>query len=294
MNGIFIVGCGGLGKKIAALWLEKGESVAALVRSPIHAEDLDALGVEVVEGDLDRPESLQDLPLNEKLVYYFAPPPSTGMEDARMKSFCRSALARQKPERLVYVSTSGVYGNRNGAWVDESASPKPATDRALRRVSAEQTLRAWEKENNGTVIVLRVPGIYGPGRLPLARIRKGVPVIAENESPVSNRIHIDDLAQICQAAGQRGQAGDIFNVADQSDASMTDYFNAVADVFKLPRPPQISLKQAESVLSPEMLSYLRESRRLDTTRLHRKLQVSLRYPDLLSGLKACREQDEND
>ena len=292
MNGIFIIGCGGLGRKVAALWLEKGERVSALVRNPSHAQELKALGVEQVEGDLDRPDSLQDLSLNEKLVYYFAPPPSTGMEDSRMKAFCSAALAHQKPERLVYVSTSGVYGNRNGAWVDENATLEPATDRALRRVSAEQALRAWEKENNGAVIVLRVPGIYGPGRLPLERIRKAVPVIAENESPASNRIHIDDLAQICLAAGQRGQAGDIFNVADRSDASMTDYFNAVADVFNLPRPPQISLKQAESVLSPEMLSYLRESRRLETTRLHRELQVSLRYPDLLSGLNACREQSE--
>ncbi len=288
MNGVFIVGCGGLGKKVAALWLERGERVGALVRSPAHAEELKWLGVDAVMGDLDLPDSLQDLSLNEKLVYYFAPPPSTGLEDSRMKAFCSAVLAHQKPERLVYVSTSGVYGNRNGAWVDESASLDPATERAFRRVSAEQTLRTWEKENDGTVIVLRVPGIYGPGRLPLDRIRKGVPVIAENESPVSNRIHIDDLAQICLAAGQRGQGGEIFNVADCSDASMTDYFNVVADVFGLPRPPQISLKQAENVLSPEMLSYLRESRRLDTTRLHRKLQVSLRYPDLLSGLKACR------
>ncbi|WP_052464827.1 NAD(P)H-binding protein [Geoalkalibacter subterraneus] len=139
MNGVFIVGCGGLGRKVAALWREKGERVAALVRSPTHAEKLKALGMEVVEGDLDWPESLKDLSLNEKLVYYFAPPPSTGIEDSRMKSFCNTVLAHQKPERLVYVSTSGVYGNRNGAWVDESASLAPATDRAHRRVSVEQT-----------------------------------------------------------------------------------------------------------------------------------------------------------
>lgn len=290
MSGVFIVGCGALGQKVAALWQAQGESVAALSRSANSRQTLMALGVTPVDGDLDQPSTLADLPLHQRLVYYFAPPPGAGCEDSRMDAFCRMALNNQKPSRLIYVSTSGVYGDRQGAWVDETTPVQPATDRACRRVAAEQALRRWEKAHNASVIVLRVPGIYGPGRLPLERIRRGVPVIAQDQAPASNRIHIDDLARICVAAGQKGQAGDIFNVADESEASMTDYFNSVADVFSLPRPPQVSMVQAEELLSAEMLSYLKESRRLDTTRLRHRLGVELRYPDLLSGLRACREQ----
>ncbi|KIH78184.1 hypothetical protein GFER_01685 [Geoalkalibacter ferrihydriticus DSM 17813] len=291
---VFIVGCGDIGQRVGQLWRERGVEVTALVRSPEAQMKLEALGFSVVRGDLDEPQSLADLPLRNRLVYYFAPPPAQGTHDPRMAAFCENSLAAHKPWKIVYISTSGVYGDCAGALVDEDAPLKPLTDRARRRVAAEEHLRSWQARHDGQVVILRVPGIYGPGRLPRKRIEQGVPVLDARQAAPSNRIHAVDLARICVAAGDKGEAGDVFNVCDESGGSMSDYFNAVADACGLPRPPQISMEEAHRMMSPEMLSYLNESRRLDTRRLRDRLRIELLYPDLVSGLRAAlAEESEN-
>lgn len=298
-TGVFIVGCGDIGERVARLWLERGMAVTALLRSPMAQGKLADLKIDSVLGDLDVPASLAALPLHNRLVYYFAPPPDQGVTDPRMAAFCEAVSKGEKPRKIVYISTSGVYGDCGGALVDETAPLCPLTDRARRRVAAEEQLRRLQAEQGVAVVILRVPGIYGPGRLPRQRIEQGVPVLDERDAPASNRIHAHDLARICVAAGEQGRAGDIFNVCDESGGSMTDYFNAVADACGLPRPPQIGMEEARQKLSPEMLSYLNESRRLDTRRLHQRLKIRLLYPDLDLGLKAtladergarCREE----
>jgi nucleoside-diphosphate-sugar epimerase len=170
--------------------------------------------------------------------------------------------------------------------VDETREANPQVDRARRRWDAEQALRAWRERGGGELVILRVAGIYGPGKLPLARLRKQVPMVAEGDAPWTNRIHADDLVEVCLAAMARGGDGEIYNVSDGRPGNMTDYFNRVADLAGLARPPLISLQQAQQELSPGLLSYLGESRRMDNAKL-RELQVSLRYPDLDSGLAAC-------
>jgi nucleoside-diphosphate-sugar epimerase len=282
VNLIFIIGCGDIGLRVARLWQGRGATVRALARSEDSAARLAAAGIEAVPGDLDIPTSFTTLPLNGATVYYFAPPPTQGATDPRMHAFTAAGL---KPERVVYISTSGVYGDRAGAWVDEDTPPAPATERARRRLDAEMVLRAWGRESGVKVNILRVGGIYGPGRWPLERLRAGTPVLREEECGYTNRIHADDLAAICVAAAERGGTDRIYNVSDGSNGTMTQYFYAVANRFGLPRPPALTLAQAMQQLSPAMLSYLTESRRMDNRRLLQELGVTLCYPDLATGLQ---------
>jgi nucleoside-diphosphate-sugar epimerase len=287
LRNVFIVGCGHMGEHVSALEQVEGARVSALARSPDSAARLRALGIDPVSGDLDRPESLRDLPLAGMHLYYFAPPPPHGERDPRMEAFTAVAAAPNLPRRVVLISTTGVYGDCHGEWVDERRPANPQAQRAQRRHAAEQTLRHWGAVNEVPVVTLRVAGIYGPGKLPEARLRRGEPVLREEESPWSNRIHADDLARACLAAMHRGAAGAVYHATDGHPTTMTDFFNRVADALGLSRPPQISLARARVELSDGMLSYLAESKRLDNRRLREELGVTLRYPDLERGLAAC-------
>lgn len=287
---IFIIGCGDIGSLIAGAWQARGNSVSALARSAATAERLQALGIATVSGDLDQPESLATLPVGGSLLYYLAPPPPRGIEDSRMRHFLASLESTSAPRGIVYISTSGVYGDRNGAWVNEETPPHPQADRARRRLDAENTLSTWCRQHGVPLTILRVAGIYGPERLPLERLRAGTPVLRPEECGYTNRIHVADLVAICLAAGERGEGIHLFNVSDGHPGTMTDYFFAVADALGLPRPAVITMAEAEQQLTPAMLSYLRESRRIDNKKLLRELPVTLRYPDLASGLAAIADR----
>jgi nucleoside-diphosphate-sugar epimerase len=285
LDNIFIVGCGDIGQRVAALWRTRGSRVAALARSGQAVQRLHAQGIDAIAGDLDRPATLMGLRLSGRTVYYFAPPPAVGSGDPRVEAFVAALSHTGRPARIVYVSTSGVYGDQRGAWVTEESPVAPQTPRAKRRLHAEETLHAWGGAHDVPIIVLRVGGIYGPGRLPIERIRKGLPVLVENESLPTNRIHADDLAAVCVAAAERVTTDAVYNVSDGQSGTMTQYFFAVADRLGLSRPPAISLEEASHQLSPAMLSYLTESRRLDNSRMLRQLGITLRYPDLATGLE---------
>lgn len=283
---IFIVGCGYVGRRVAAAEVARGTRVGALARTPESAEVLHALGVESVRGDLDDPESLAGLNVAGQGVYYFAPPPASGVRDTRMSVFL-AAVAPRPPRRIVYISTTGVYGDCRGEWVDETRAPNPTADRARRRLDAEEQLRAFGARSGCAVVILRVPGIYGPDRLPVERLRKNLPLLREDEAPWSNRVHADDLVAACLAAMQRGRAGAVYNVSDGHPSSMTDYFRRVADALGLPRPPEISRAEAGDRIDAGMLSYLAESKRIDNRRMREELGVTPRYPTLAEGLAAC-------
>lgn len=282
-----ILGCGYLGKRVASTCLQQGEAVTGVVRSLASAEALRAAGIEAVVLDLDQPLA-SPLPLADRELFYFAPPPAQGFEETRVGRLIDGFQLAGQPRRVVYLSTTGVYGDCAGAWVDETRPVNPRVDRARRRWDGEQRFRAWSRASGGELVILRVAGIYGPDKLPLARLRRGEATVRESEAPYTNRIHVDDLVRVCQAAMTRGGNGEVYNVSDGAPGNMTDYFNQVADWAGLPRPPQISLAEAGSRLSAGMLSYLRESRRLDSGKLRRELGVELRYPDLASGLEGCR------
>jgi nucleoside-diphosphate-sugar epimerase len=287
MTAVLIIGCGDVGRHVAAGERAAGKQVTALARTTASAMRLGALGLSVMRGDLDDPGSLTGLPTREARVYYFAPPPPSGMTDPRLRNFLAAIAPAALPTRIVLISTSGVYGDCHGEWVMEERPPRPDVDRAHRRLDAEQALRHWGERHNVPVVILRVPGIYGPGRLPEQRLRAREPVLREAESPWSNRVHIDDLVRACLAAAVRGRPGAVYNISDGHPTTMTDYFNRVADALGLERPPQITLAQARTQLSAGMQSYLAESKRLDNRRMREELGVVPLYPDLTRGLAAC-------
>jgi nucleoside-diphosphate-sugar epimerase len=287
---VLIVGCGYVGRRVAALHLARGEPVVALVRSAASAQALERDGIAAISTDLDG--SPADLPTRGERVYYFAPPPERGTTDPRLATFLAGLARSGQPRRIVYMGTTGIYGDCHGEWVDESRPANPSVDRAHRRWDAECRLREWATTRGGEVVALRVAGIYGPGRLPLDRLRRGLPMVAEDEAPWTNRIHADDLAAVCVAAMDRAPSGAVYNVSDGHPGNMADYFNRVADLAGLPRPPVVRLADADGRLSEGLLSYLRESRRLDNRRMLRELGVTLRYPTLDEGLAGCLTVDD--
>lgn len=281
---MLIIGCGYIGRRLARHYLDAGEPVLGVTRSAGSAAALAAEGIPARALDLAT-DSLGELPTAGERVLHLAPPPARGVEDLHTRRLAAAFARNGHPRRLVYISTTGVYGDCAGAWVDESWPPRPAVDRARRRWDAEQTLRRWSLESGAELVVLRVAGIYGPDRLPLERIRQGLPLVREEEAPFSNRIHADDLVTTCAAALERGADGAVYNVCDGSPSTMTDYFFRVADAAGLPRPPVIPLSEAAEALSPGMMSYMSESRRLSNRRMLQELGVRLRYATLEEGLR---------
>jgi nucleoside-diphosphate-sugar epimerase len=234
--------------------------------------------------DLDRPETLA-LPALDALLHC-APPPAQGESDTRSANLL-AALEKGGilPARIVYISTSGVYGDCAGARVEESRPTSPQTDRARRRVDAERRLAQWTKSKNIALVVLRVPGIYAPDRLPLARLRAGTPLLRAQDDVYTNHIHADDLAAIACRALEEDAPAAVYNAADDTELRMGDWFDLVADTHGVPRAPRVSREEAEKSLDPLFLSFMRESRRLDNTRLKSLLGLRLRYPTVYEGLK---------
>jgi nucleoside-diphosphate-sugar epimerase len=286
---LLIVGSGDVARR-AASWLCKHFSVFALVRCADAAEAWRGLnlrpGVRPISGDLDNPASLRRLAGWADLVLHLAPPQSEGIRDERTRNLL-AALSRggSLPRRLVYVSTTGVYGDCGGATIDETCPRRPLSERARRRLDAEQTLRRWGATRQVSVILLRAPGIYADDRLPVARLQAGLPVLAEAEDVHSNHIHADDLARACCRALFRGGAGRSFNVVDESDLRMGAYFDLVADRLGYPRPPRLMRRELEQRLSPTQYSFMLESRRIRNDRLGKELGLRLLYPTVSAGLK---------
>ena len=272
-----------MGQRLAAE-LATEVKVNGLVKTAQTAQQLETQGIAPLVMDLDRP--LPGPAGNWRQIYYFAPPPGQGTGDSRMAHFLRMLGGGNQGIRLVYLGTTGVYGDCEGAWVDENHPANPRADRALRRHDAEQQLRSWRSKTGNQVIFLRVAGIYGPDRLPLERLRQRKPMIAAADAPWTNRIHVDDLVQICSAAMERGRDGEIYNVSDGQPGNMADYFNQVADAAGLPRPPLISVAEASGQLSAGLRSYLAESRRIDNRKVLKELGIELKFPDLKQGLAA--------
>ncbi len=289
MQRLLIIGCGDVGLRLVPL-LRGRYRLYALTHSRERHAVLRAAGVTPLAGDLDDPDSLSRLAGLPHHVVHFAPPPTVGAHDTRMRSLIRALRkARSIPQRLVYISTSGVYGDCGGAIVAEHRPVQPLSERARRRVDAERALRQWGRAGRVAVVILRAPGIYARDRLPLARICAGTPALAEADDPFTNHIHADDLARIVRIALSRGRAQRVYNACDGSWLKMGQYFDLVAYAFGLPRPPRVAREEAESRIPEALLSFMRESRRLDNGRVRRELRMRLRYPSVAQGLVAATE-----
>jgi len=285
MTHTFVLGCGYVGTRVARQCLKQGQSVTGLVRTGGSSARLTQAGVRPVRRDLAT-DDLSDLTFAGTDVFHLAPPPRYGSEDLHTRRLIAAFDRTGHPRRVLYVSTTGVYGDCHGDWVDETHPARPEADRSRRRWDAEESLRRWGRSSGGELVILRVAGIYGPGRLPLERLAARTPMVRPEEAPFTNRIHVDDLVTACLAAMEHGLDGAVYNACDDSPSTMTQYFIDVADAAGLPRPPLISLDEAADRLSPGMLSYLAESRRVCNRRLREELGVELRYPSLADGLSA--------
>ena len=286
---LLIVGCGDIALRAAPL-LQAHYRLLGLYRRPEGRALLRLRGITPVFGDLDIPHSLGKLAGIAHAVLHLAPPPNHGERDTRTANLLAALTKRPKmkgamlPQRLIYISTSGVYGDCNGALINETRLINPQTGRALRRVDAERQVRNWGLRNRVSVSILRVPGIYASDRLPLSRLREHIPALLPVEDSYTNHIHADDLARIVVAALRHARPGRVYNACDDSNLKMGEYFDLIADRFDLPRPPRIARAQAEGRISPGMLSFMQESRRLDNFRLKRELHVNLRFPTVFEGI----------
>lgn len=286
MKSVLIIGCGDIGLRVAKLASTLTHSITGVVRTKSSADNLVNSGVMGVAIDLDDAGSvaLHKLPTKDATLFYFVPPPSEGETDPYIENFLGSIAPDAMPAKFVLLSTTAVYGDCQGQWITEAWQTQPQTARGRRRLAAETSLRHWAEAHQVPYVILRVGGIYGPKRLPLERLKKGLPILSEELSPFTNRIHEDDLAQICIAAAQYNKSGEVFNVADGQPGTMSRYFKDIAAACGLPQPPEIDREQAQSQMTAGMLSYLEESRRIDNRKLLEELGIQLKYPNLQAAL----------
>lgn len=285
-----IVGCGYLGHTLGQFLVDQLQlTPLCIVKSKQSYSELLNKQADVIMLDLDQTIGAS-LNCANCDIYYLAPPGTIDENDHRIDNFLQHCHA-SVPRKIVYISTSGVYGDCNGEWVDETRPIAPNTQRAKRRAYAEQSLKLFCEQNGCEYVILRVGGIYGAERLPIQRLQR-LKVICPEEAPYSNRIHISDLAKICHSAMGSKLENEIINVADGHPTSMTDYFYQIADLADLPRPECVPMSRSDE-LSPGMLSFINESRRLSIEKMQSLLNVQLKFPTLTLGLSDCFKQLSN-
>jgi nucleoside-diphosphate-sugar epimerase len=292
---VLIVGCGDIGLRVARL-LRPAARLIALTSSVARVPELRAQGLVPLTGDLDQRSSLARLSGLATRVIHLAPPRSEGdaqwWRDQRTGAFLQALRTRPPPRSFVYGSTSGVYGDCAGAWVDETRTIRPQTPRAQRRADAERAVRHFARVTGARAAILRIPGIYAADReggTPRERLAKGTPVLQPEDDVYTNHIHADDLARSVVRALWRGKTLRAYNVSDDSELKMGDYFDLAADLFGVPRPARVARSTASDQLPLMLLSFMSESRRLRNARLKSELGVRLRYPTAADGLREAKK-----
>jgi nucleoside-diphosphate-sugar epimerase len=285
---ILIIGCGDVGLRLLPI-LVKTHKVYVLTTQESKKSYLKSLGASPILGNLDDSKSLTRIAHLAPHVIHLAPPNQDGRQDLRTKNLIQALSKGTKTQKLVYVSTSGVYGDCKGDYVDETRLLAPTNPRAYRRMDAEAQLRAWGVQQNVQVTILRVPGIYASNRLPIERLKNGTPVLTSEEDVFTNHIHADDLARVILYAYYRGLPQRVLNVSDSSWLKMGDYFDLVAKAFDLPTPQRVTFEELRSRVTPQMLSFMKESRRLQNHRLG-ELGFKLQYETVDAFLKTQKDQ----
>ncbi|MFO1234552.1 MAG: NAD-dependent epimerase/dehydratase family protein [Rivihabitans pingtungensis] len=284
------MGCGDVARR-AMPALSRHYRVLAVCRRAEQAAQWRALGARVVWADLDQTDSLRRLAGLAQALLYTAPPPAEGQRDARARRLIAALQYHAMvPQQVVYISTTGVYGDCAGAWVDETRPLNPESARAWRRVDAERAWRDYAHRHGASLSILRAPGIYAAERLPLERLRAGTPLALASEDGYSNHIHADDLAGLACAALRRRGGIRVYHAGDDEALATGAWFDALAEHFALPRAPRLPRAQLRQQVSPALWSFLRESRRIDSQRARRELAWPLRYPtvsDFLASLPAA-------
>jgi len=286
---VLIVGCGDVGLRVAGL-LKASSRLMALTSSSQRVETLQRSGITPMLGDLDKPQTLRRLAGVATHVVHMAPPPLEGHTDPRTRALVLALRLRSLPSSMVYGSTTGVYGDCEGEWIDETRRLQPQTARAQRRVNAQDWVNFLGKSGYPRTQVLRIPGIYAmdrEGGTPRERLLRGTPVLQAHEDVYTNHIHADDLARATVLALWRGRPLRAMNVCDNTDLKMGDYMDSVAKMWNLQAPARISREQAQLQLSPMVMSFLNESRRIRSVRLAQELGLRLLHPTVMDGLKVA-------
>ena len=287
---VLIIGCGDIALRLVRQQREQtasrhgGVRFYALNRSPARIPLLRDAGIWPISGDLDDRRSLIRLAGMADVVLHFAPPPGEGLVDRRTRCLLAALAMGERPTRLVYISTTGVYGDCAGGWVEETRTARPGSARARRRWDAERQLRAWAIRAGTRLAILRAPGIYARGRLPEARVRQGLPALQPEVDIHTNHIHAEDLARLAWRAVFRARPQRVYNAVDDSGLKMGDWFDCVADHLGVPRPPRLPYAEVMAAVTPAMQTFLNESRRLSNRRIRDELDFRFRYPDVHSGL----------
>ncbi len=279
-----IVGCGYLGRRVARQWMAAGHAVAGLVRSAASAESLAREGVRPIVADVTQPSSLLDLPVAETLLYAVGYDPAGGASRrAVYVDGLRTVLDAVSPEvrRAILISSTGVYAEQDGAWVDESTPCQPSRESGRALLAAEGVLAAHPLGERG--IVLRLAGIYGPGRLPRrAELATGEPLpIAAGEC--INLIHVEDAAAAVLAAEKYAQAPRTYLVSDGHPVRRREYFAELVRQIGLP-PPLF-----RDPLPAEERGRRGGDKRVNNARMLAELHVKLAYPTYREGLAAAVE-----
>ncbi|MSU77285.1 MAG: SDR family oxidoreductase [Gemmataceae bacterium] len=271
-----IFGCGYLGRGVAEQWLGQGRRVFAVSRG---SSSLPA-GVERIVGDVVQPDTLRALPCVDTVLYAIGFDRSAGpsMRAVYVDGLANVLAHLPKPSRFIYVSSSSVYGQTDGSWIDESAPTQPAEESGRIVLDAESLLLGTLP----TAMILRFSGIYGPGRL-LRRqtIEKGEPIVGDAEKWL-NLIHRDDGVRAVLAAEERGKPGSIYNICDDHPVRRRYFYTTLARVLGA-APPMFVTPPANQPIPP----HERAHRRINNLRLKRDLGMVLQYPNYDQGLRAC-------
>ncbi|MCP5266729.1 MAG: SDR family NAD(P)-dependent oxidoreductase [Burkholderiaceae bacterium] len=295
---LVIAGCGDVGLRLIRQLAPRLGSRARLIGLARGTEALAAIraaGGTPIAFDLDERRPRRRLGSIASGWIHLAPTPAEGRRETRLRRVlaqmnrrrrlpCGQPVASAAPPRIVYASTTGVYGDSGGAWIDETRTPTPASDRSRRRLDAERCLRSAVRQGIQRAAVLRVPGIYAADRLPTGRLQRGLPALRDEDDGYSNHIHAEDLARLAWIALHRASSGRVYNAVDATELKMGDWFDLVADTTGLPRPQRLSRADAKALVSPMLWSFMSESRRIRAHRIGRELRARLRYPDVLDGL----------
>ncbi len=305
-----VIGCGDVGLRLLTQKAPR-HRIIATCRRPEQAMAIRSQGGIPLIGDLTDPRFQRRLTrLAARRIVYLAPPAPEGKTDkvslrlslqlnTRTLTLQKSSNASLpwplKPPGLhvCYVSTTGVYGDNQGQWIDETRIANPKNPRAIRRVHAENCWRGKNAHRSRlaafkSVGILRAPGIYALERLPLERLRSGTPAIAAAEDSWSNHIHADDLARLAWRSLFMRHGRRLFNAVDDEPSKMGDYFDTVADHFGLQRPERKTRQEVQSVVSPMMWSFMTESRRIRNQRL-KELKIQLNFPSVSAFLSQQRK-----
>lgn len=290
MKCIVIIGYGQLGAKICKQHLNLSDQVHTVCRSeltPLNSQH------SPIQADLDELSSPLPLPESIDCLYYYAPPGDTDLTDQRLKHFLE-LHKHLHIHHIVYISTSGVYGDSKGEWITEETQPNPKADRAKRRLDAEQQLITFSKEHSTPVTILRCAAIYSSKTVNSTRITANTkPVIKASQAPFTNRIHLDDLTQVCLSAMQQvPEEYEIYNVSDGHPSTTTEHAWLLNDLAGIERNQEISLDKADQYYSPAYMSYLNESKRLDISKLKQQLKPVFEFEECSDGIKQCLDKNK--